>query len=292
MFSTAVTRPPRLSSTQTTRLNGTPPASRTDRSSQTRPNGHNVAVDTGIGEILREARNRRKLDLPAVESAIKIRMRYLLAMENEEWDVLPGGAYTRGFIRTYASYLGLDGERLAQDFRNAADGDRAARAEAIIPARTGAGRRLATRRVGAVLLTGALLAVMLFIGLWGGDSSGPVTPAPPQRGVPAAQTAPARAQEPAPARVALHLSATAEVWVCLLGGDGTPLIDGQILEAGAEEGPFRSRRFTLSLGNGAVALAVNHSAVTIPETGSPIGYRIGPDGRISPLGEAERPTCT
>ena len=43
--------------------------------------------------------------------------RYLRAIENEEWDVLPGGAYTRGFIRTYADYLGLDGERLADEYR-------------------------------------------------------------------------------------------------------------------------------------------------------------------------------
>ena len=44
-------------------------------------------------------------------------MRYLRALENEEWDVLPGGAYTRSFIRTYATFLGLDGERLADTYR-------------------------------------------------------------------------------------------------------------------------------------------------------------------------------
>ena len=47
-------------------------------------------------------RNRRKIDLSEVEAATKIRVRYLRAIENEEWDVLPGGIYTRGFIRTYA----------------------------------------------------------------------------------------------------------------------------------------------------------------------------------------------
>ena len=88
-----------------------------------RRNRHNVGMDTGIGPTLREARNRRKVDLSEVEAAIKIRVRYLQAMENEEWDALPGGAYTRGFIRTYASYLGLDGERLADDYRRS---DRAA----------------------------------------------------------------------------------------------------------------------------------------------------------------------
>ncbi len=85
-------------------------------------------MDTGIGTTLREARSRRKADLSEVEAAIKIRVRYLRAMENEEWDVLPGGAYTRGFIRTYAAYLGLDGERLADEYRRStapAGGERA-----------------------------------------------------------------------------------------------------------------------------------------------------------------------
>ena len=91
---------------------------------------------TGIGATLRKARNRRKVGLSEVETATKIRLRYLRAMENEEWDVLPGGAYTRGFIRTYASFLGLDGERLADEYRRGAeDGtpeERAQRAEPVV----------------------------------------------------------------------------------------------------------------------------------------------------------------
>src|ERR1043166_3411668 len=74
-------------------------------------------MDGRIGSVFREARNRRKIDLSEVEAATRIRVRYLRAIENEEWDVLPGGVYTRGFIRTYAAYLGLDGERLAEDYR-------------------------------------------------------------------------------------------------------------------------------------------------------------------------------
>src|SRR5436189_4684173 len=70
-----------------------------------------------IGPTLREARMRREIDLDEVEAQTKIRVRYLSALENEEWDVLPGGPYTRSFIRTYASFLGLEGERLADEFR-------------------------------------------------------------------------------------------------------------------------------------------------------------------------------
>src|SRR5262245_61484828 len=70
-----------------------------------------------LGATLREARRRRRIELSEVEAAIRIRRRYLRAMEDEDWEALPGGVYTRGFIRTYASFLGLDGERLAAEYR-------------------------------------------------------------------------------------------------------------------------------------------------------------------------------
>src|SRR5215204_1172282 len=79
-------------------------------------------MERRIGAILREARERRGIELSEVEAATRIRLRYLRAIEGEDWDVLPGGVYTRGFIRTYASFLGLDGERLAADYRESVEG--------------------------------------------------------------------------------------------------------------------------------------------------------------------------
>src|SRR3954470_1663271 len=78
-------------------------------------------MDGGVGTILREARNRRGVELSEVEAATRIRFRYLRAIEDEEWDVLPGGVYTRGFIRTYASFLGLDGDRLVTVYRESVE---------------------------------------------------------------------------------------------------------------------------------------------------------------------------
>lgn len=74
-------------------------------------------VDDGVGNKLREARTRRKLTLQEGEAATKIRVGYLQAIENEDWEQLPGDTYTRAFIRTYAALLGLDGDRLAEDQR-------------------------------------------------------------------------------------------------------------------------------------------------------------------------------
>ena len=62
-----------------------------------------------IGGSLREARLKRNLTPADVQKAIRIRDRYLQALEEERWELLPGDAYVKGFLRTYADYLGLDG---------------------------------------------------------------------------------------------------------------------------------------------------------------------------------------
>jgi len=61
-----------------------------------------------IGNSLREARERQGLGYPEIESATKIRAKYIRALEEESFTAIPGDAYIRGFLRTYADYLGLD----------------------------------------------------------------------------------------------------------------------------------------------------------------------------------------
>src|SRR4051812_1866947 len=69
-----------------------------------------------IGSTLRETRIRNKIDITTVESATKIRAKYLRAIENEEWGVLPGPTYVKTFLRTYAQYLGLDAHLLVDEY--------------------------------------------------------------------------------------------------------------------------------------------------------------------------------
>jgi cytoskeleton protein RodZ len=71
-----------------------------------------------IGSTLREARVRRKLTLQQVEEDTKIRVKYLQAMENEDFDLMPGQAYVKGFLQTYAQYLGLDPAIILDEFRS------------------------------------------------------------------------------------------------------------------------------------------------------------------------------
>jgi helix-turn-helix protein len=251
-------------------------------------------MDTGIGPTLREARNRRKADLSEVEAAIKIRVRYLQAMENEEWDALPGGAYTRGFIRTYASYLGLDGERLADDYRRATappGGDRAPKRVEPVPTAMRRGRPRISNRVVVAGVCILLVAVLVGFALagGGGDSS-----SAPTAGGGAKKAHEQRAEATAkPNRhaVAVRLTATAEVWVCLLDVREEPLVDGEILEAGAEAGPFHSRGFEVALGNGSVRMLVDGRQADVPASSSPVGYRIDSGGRLISLEEGERPSC-
>jgi cytoskeleton protein RodZ len=69
-----------------------------------------------IGNSLHEARLRRKLELSQVEHDTHIRAKYLMALEDERFDALPGTAYAKGFLRTYADYLGLDGPQFVDEF--------------------------------------------------------------------------------------------------------------------------------------------------------------------------------
>ena len=71
-----------------------------------------------IGNTLREARVRRNITLQQVEEDTKIRVKYVQAMENEDFDVMPGATFVKGFLRTYSQYLSLDPEVMLGEYRS------------------------------------------------------------------------------------------------------------------------------------------------------------------------------
>ena len=82
---------------------------------------HNLAPDgdtAKIGRILEQKRKERGLSLEEVEQATKIRKRYLDGLERDDYAVLPAGVYAQGFLKTYANYLGLDGEALSRQLKS------------------------------------------------------------------------------------------------------------------------------------------------------------------------------
>lgn len=112
-----------------------------------------------LGEVLRGAREAKGVDLPRVERDTKIRARYLSALERGEYRELPGPVYTKGFLRNYGLYLGLDPEYLVDLYRLEASGvgvDRPAPGTGPRPR-----RRRRTRTF--VVTPGAVVAAILTI---------------------------------------------------------------------------------------------------------------------------------
>lgn len=69
-----------------------------------------------LGNTLREERERQNLSVEDIEQGTSIRALYIEAIENGEYDKLPGEVYTRGFIKNYAKFLGLDGDEFSKQF--------------------------------------------------------------------------------------------------------------------------------------------------------------------------------
>ncbi|MGH3010126.1 MAG: RodZ domain-containing protein [Gaiellaceae bacterium] len=133
-----------------------------------------------IGASLREARIKRGLSPADVHKAIRIRDRYLQALEEERWELLPGDAYVKGFLRTYADFLGLDGN-LCVDEYNSRFGEREEQPLAPQPL---ARAELGGRGVGLLrplLAIGVLVAIVAAVAAWQLDR-GSNNAAPPTTG--------------------------------------------------------------------------------------------------------------
>ena len=90
-----------------------------------------ATTKAGFGEHLRREREMRGISLDEICSATRIGTRFLNALENEQWDQLPGGVFNRGFVRAVAHHLGLDEESLLAEYM-LATGDRATASAAVV----------------------------------------------------------------------------------------------------------------------------------------------------------------
>src|SRR5918998_5147364 len=128
----------------------------------------------GIGETLREARMRQRVNIEELEQSTKIRAKYLRALENEEFGLLPGPTYVKSFLRTYAEKLGLDPHLLVEEFRAQYEPPEPVEFQPIAsPPRGARQRRPPTPRFGPgaaiVAAALALLVFLLILGLTGGE---------------------------------------------------------------------------------------------------------------------------
>jgi cytoskeleton protein RodZ len=255
-----------------------------------------------IGDQLRETRMRNRIDITDVEAATKIRAKYLRALENEEWDLLPGPTFVKTFLRTYADYLGLDARKLVEEYRQRYERPSA---QELAPFGTNmGGRRSRPRRPVVapwmVVLVGviALVGVLYLLGTWGsGDNGGGGDEASATPTATATATSEGKKKKrkrkhvPAKPRVVrLQIQPTGAVSVCLESAGGKPLIRNETLQANQDTRTFRSKRFRMSFGTGAAVMRVDGKPYPVSEN-APIGYEVRAGGKPKALPDGARPTC-
>ncbi len=266
-----------------------------------------------IGATLREARMRARIDISEIESATKIRAKYLRALENEEWDLLPGPTYVKTFLRTYAEALDLDAKRLVEEYklRHERLTDHELARPIGPPRTTTSGRRNSAAPIvprsyvvaGVVL---ALCVVVFILSRLGGpesdtarDAGATSTADRPTTTTPGTTTSAAvppilPAKTKVPRRVKLRLVPIGEVYACLVGkGQPRPLINGATLTPGTPTRTFTSSRFRLVLGNTNAQLRLNGALRRIPRAAQGaegVFVQITAKG-LTALPESIRPGC-
>jgi hypothetical protein len=249
---------------------------------------------------------RARIDVSEIEAETKIRAKYLRALENEEWDLLPGPTFVRSFLRTYAQALGLDSKALIDEYRLHYERPSEIEHQPVMspPRRTPSRPRPSRPSRGYAIAIGvfAVLVVLLLVGLLtGGKGKG--SPSTPASSTTAQHTqathhkshrathTTAAIRGGAGGVVALSLTPTAPIYVCLLDAAGAKRIPGLTIEpSGYVSRTYHSTRFELLLGNNAVKMYVDGKVLSVPPSSKPIGYSITSAGR-QPLAASQQPTC-
>ena len=244
-----------------------------------------------IGDMLREARMRLGLDITDVEARTKIRAKYLRALENEEWGMLPGSTFVKSFLRTYAEELGLDPHLIVEEYRaHHEEPDELELQPFSAPSRPGPQPRRyrpgpPPPGIALALIVVGVLAFLIVLGLSGeddeaGDTAAPATDTTTQ------QRTVQEEPEPEPAQVVLRIVPDGETYVCLdRGPDTAPFFEGIITEART----FRGKRLRLNLGRRSVEMTNNGEPVAVEPSPEPVGFEFTPDESTEiPSGE-DRP---
>jgi cytoskeletal protein RodZ len=227
-----------------------------------------------IGNSLREARFRQQLEFGELEQATKIRARYLRALEEESFDTLPAQTYVKGFLRTYADYLGLDGQLYVDEYNSRFSAGEEEPREPVVSRRTSNVRRQHQRRLEnrgvlfALAGIGALFA--LVIAAWKFSDTGtqriPNLPGTTSTSKPAVAPTTHKA---APAKFLLTIRAThGNSWMAVRSwsANGQDRYTGT-LELGQTQ-PFRARKLWINFGNpGNLTITLNGKRYSLTRSG-------------------------
>ena len=243
---------------------------------------------------------RSHIDITEIEQATKIRAKYLRALENEEWDLLPGPVYIKSFIRTYGDYLGLDSRMLMDEFKHRYErpSDHADQRPMSSLARERERRAQPPRRrlppwVPIVAVLAAVVAILWVVGsASNNNSSNPPAARTTQRHTATHKhkkvTLPAT-----PAglkKVTLHMVPTGAVYVCLVNGGGRKLINARNYAVGETIPTEKANHLLLTLGNNAIKLTVDGRSVPVAPSASAIRLLIAPKG-VTHIPLSKKPSC-
>jgi cytoskeleton protein RodZ len=258
-----------------------------------------------IGATLREARMRERIDVSEIEAQTKIRAKYLRALENEEWGLLPGPTFVKSFLRTYAQALGLDDKALVEEYRLHHERPSEGMLEPIVSSSsrssTGWGRSAPSGpsrgyllAVGTILTVIVVLVVLLVTGGSSKNKGATTSTTTTTKAQTGHKAKPRRAKTGATAggdEVALSLTPTAAIYVCLIGDNGRKLIPGLELQAGESTSTYHAKRFEITLGNNSVTLYIDGHPRPVPSSSQAIGYSITKARGRHTLTSTQQPTC-
>ncbi len=251
---------------------------------------------------------RERIDVSEIEATTKIRAKYLRALENEEWGLLPGPTFVKSFLRTYAEALGLDGKALVEEYRKSEEGAGDAGYEPIVstrgrtrPRRDRDGGGASRGYLAAVSVIGTiivLLVVLIIVGSSGGGSPSTHTASTTSATTGTrAERARRHARHAAAmgasnGTVSLQLRPTALIYVCLVGDGGRVLIPGTELKPDESTPVYYARRFEITLGNSEVSLIIDGKPRVVTPSSQAIGYAITKARGREALAPGHQPTCT
>jgi cytoskeleton protein RodZ len=266
---------------------------------------------TDIGAMLREARMREHRDIAEFEERTKIRAKYLRALEDEEWGLLPGYTFTKAFLRTYADMLGLDGRMLVDEFKRQYQDPSEMELAPVLPARREArgarergserGRERSRRPAGpsSRVLAVALLVVLLAAALFVVQELRKKSPAaPPSRSTSShSSTTKSRTHASAPKRVGLALLPTTSVHVCLIGyrtahGGAHQRVNAVVKPAAGGPVYHADNHFLVSFTGGAVRMVIDGRSVSVSATATAAAYEISLGGQYRKLAASAAPRCS
>jgi cytoskeleton protein RodZ len=229
-----------------------------------------------IGAALREARARARIEIAQMEAQTKIRAKYLRALENEEWELLPGPTYVKSFLRTYGDMLGLDGRSLVAEYKRSQETFQGPEDLGHFSKHMGGRTAQNQTPVGRYLAIGVSVVLIVAGGVWAYARSGSDSGASDAASaVPATPTT----QPPATPGAVITVQVTAQRSVSMCARAGSRQLLRRTDYTAAERTPkLRGRSVLLTVSTPDVVLRVDGVRTPVPAGNGPVSVTITDQG--------------